>query len=107
MAVEGEQVFADETVSREDVVLYPQVEDGAYAIVAVKGNAISISGEDQEEVKGELMMGEGLQETALKEAVLDKGKASLDLSSSFRQERRPVNHGSARHGLFLSSWRRG
>jgi hypothetical protein len=39
--------------------------------------------------------------------VLDKGKASLDLSSSFRQERRPVNHGSARHGLFLSSWRRG
>jgi len=107
VAVEGKQVFIDERVSGQDIVIHTQAKGPADPVIAVKGNAISIGCEDQEKVKEKLVVGEALHETVLKQPVLDEGKASGDLSSSFRQEWGSVNHGSPRNGFRFSSWRPG
>lgn len=107
MAVKGQQVFINERVSGRDIVVDTQAKGPADPVITVKGDAVSIGCEDQEAVKEDLMVGEALQETVLKEAVLDKGKASGDLSSSFWQERGSVNHGSPRNGFRFSSWSNG
>ena len=107
VTVEGKQVFIDERVSGHDIVVDTEVKEPADPVIAVKGNAISICCEDEEEVKEKLVVGEALQKAVLKEPVLDKGKASGDLSTSFGCEWGSVNHGSSRNGFRFSSWRSG
>jgi hypothetical protein len=83
VTVEGEKIVFDQRIPRPDAVVDRQVKDRADLVVAVKGDAVSIGSEDQEEVEDNLLVGEGLQETVSQEPVLDCGKASLEPASSF------------------------
>lgn len=75
MAVEGDEILVDEGVSSQDVVVQAEIEDRADPVIAVKGDAVSIGSQDQEEVKEALVVGKALQKTVLKEPVLDEGKS--------------------------------
>lgn len=98
VTVEGKEVFVDESISGQDVVVDPKAQDRADPVVAVKGDAVSIGCEDQEEVQEKLVVCETLKEPVPEEPVFECGKASRNLSSSFGHEEGSVNHGSARTG---------
>lgn len=82
VAVEGEKIMFDQRISSQDVVVDPQVKDRADLVIAVKGDAVSIGCEREEEIEDNLVVGEALEEAVPQEPVLDCGKASLDPASS-------------------------
>ena len=64
-AVESEEILVDEAVSGQDVIVQQQVKNPADPVITVKGDAVSIAGEDQEDVKEKFMVSEAFQEPSL------------------------------------------
>jgi hypothetical protein len=63
-------------------------EDGADGVVAVEADTVAVSGENEEEVEGELVSGEELEEAVAKESVRDEGEAlPSDTADSVREDR--------------------
>src|SRR5262245_9573552 len=66
-AVEGDQVHGDELVAQLEVVLDGQPERRADAIVGVEADAITVAGEDEEEIQRALLMSQRSEEAAVEE----------------------------------------
>lgn len=101
MAVEGDQVFADKLVSREDVIVEMEVEERADPALAVEGEAVSVADDDQEKVEEKLRIRESLPEAVAQEPVVDEGEAALDPAYSIGDERRFISHDRPREGWLL------
>lgn len=68
-AVESNEIHVDERVTGGDVVVKGEGENGADGVIAVEADTFAIGGEDEEDIKSELVTGEYLEETIAEEAV--------------------------------------
>jgi hypothetical protein len=82
-AVEGDEVLVDEASSGADEVIEGQRKYAADGVVAVEADAVAVSSEHEEEIKGELVSGEPFEEAVAQEAVRNEREAlAIDTAES-------------------------
>lgn len=102
VAVKGNQIFRNEGVSCLDVFIETEVKQGDDPVIAVEGNPVVVTNQDEEEIEEQLLVGEALPEPIPQETVFNGGKAPFDPAHPFGEEGCFMNQ-----GVVPVAWRNG
>jgi hypothetical protein len=85
-SVKSDQIFFDQTVSGFQILIDAEAKQRANGIAAIKGQAITISGQYQKQIQQQFVLTHRGQESIGKETMGNKAKAPLNLSYPFGDE---------------------
>jgi hypothetical protein len=76
--VKGKEIFVDQAVPGQDVLINADSQQGTDLVVGIKGKSLSISDQDKENVQQKFMMTETGPETMPEKTVFNKGETAIN-----------------------------
>jgi len=101
MPVKSDELFLDQRVSGEQILIGIDAQKGTDLVKAVVGESLAIGHQDQKQVEQELMVAEAGPEALSHKAVLDEGEAAGDCADPPGTQWRSLYHGSPPWGRTL------